>query len=360
MIRTASILATLVAILSLFAVSNRAFALPVTFTDFNVNSSTQSRINIAATATLNGTNLTEAPQFAPGGLNGNGSESALYNQTSTNTPSNMGTNLGLYSIGFPGNSNSQAANAVGAFNNNLASAPGIGGASGTAPADYGMVFTSAQSIVIPPIDISSLNLGISTLNLGTLSSINLNVALRNFAINLSSPILPTTGNGAYPQHFDSTQVTVSVSGTSDMSLTATLKQANITDWIATGAALVALQQSLAGQGITLTETGNLFGLSYQVGFGFSTPLPATNALNGDASQGTIDHVGSNLRLTMPIKFDITPTTLPAPLNTLIAADFTMTGQLIGQAPFQVVPEPSSIALAAMSLFGLAAFARRRK
>ena len=127
-----------------------------------------------------------------------------------------------------------------------------------------------------------------------------------------------------------------------------------------GGGRVALQSTLSAQGITITETGNLLGLSYQVGFGFSTPLPATNALNGDASQGTVDHVGTNLRLTMPIKFDITPTTLPAPLNTLLTADFTMTGQLIGQAPFQVVPEPSSIALAIVGFAGLAGVARRRR
>ncbi len=110
-----------------------AAALPVTFTDFNVSTSNQSRINIAATATLSGTPLTEGPQFAAGGLNGDGSESSLYNQTTSNTPSNMGTNLGLFSIGFPGDSESQAANATGLLGNNLAIAPGVGGVSGTAP-----------------------------------------------------------------------------------------------------------------------------------------------------------------------------------------------------------------------------------
>ncbi|HEY1602852.1 MAG TPA: PEP-CTERM sorting domain-containing protein [Pirellulales bacterium] len=338
-----------------------AHALPLSFTNINVSTSNQSRINIAATATLNGTPLVEGPQFASGGLNGDGSASALYNQTATNTPSNMATNLGLFSVGFPGGGEAQAANAVGLLNNNLAIAPGVGGASGTAPADYGLVFTSPQSVVVPPIDVSALGIsGLTTLNLGTLTAINLNVALRNFAVDLNSPILPMSGGGTYPAHFDSTQVNISVSGTTDMSLTATLKQDNITDFIATGAALIALQQGLSGQGISITETANILGLSYQVGFGFSTTLPVTNAADGDASQGTVDHVGSNLRLTLPVKFDITPSTLPAPLNTLIAADFSMSGQLIGQAPFQVVPEPSSAVLSLAGLMGAGIVARRRR
>ena len=360
MIRT-QLIRTLAVAVALSAVAQRAQALPLSFTNINVSSSNQSRINIAATAQLSGTTLTEGPQFASGGLNGDGSASALYNQTATNTPSNMATNLGLFSIGFPGGGEAQAANATGLLGNNLAIAPGVGGASGTAAADYGLVFTSAQSVVIPPIDVSSLGIsGLTTLNLGTLTAINLNVALRNFAVDLNSPILPMSGGGTYPAHFDSTQVNIAVSGTTDMSLTATLKQDNITDFLATGAALIALQQGLAGQGVTITETANILQLSYQVGFGFTTPLPVTNAANGDASQGTVDHVGSNLRLTLPVKFDITPTTLPAPLNTLITADFSMSGQLIGQVPFQTVPEPSSVVQVLAGLVSAVAVARRRK
>jgi len=178
MLRTQYV-AALAAALSLFVTVPYVRALPVTFPIVN-NGASQSRVNIAATATLNGTPLTETPQFASGGLNGNGSQSSLYTQTATNTPSNMATNLGLFSIGFPGGGSAKAQNAVGTFGNNLAIAPAVGGATGTAPADYGMLFTSAQNVVIPPIDVSSLNLGITTLNLGTLTAINLNVALRDF------------------------------------------------------------------------------------------------------------------------------------------------------------------------------------
>jgi len=334
-------------------------ALPLTFTNINVSSGNASRINIMGTAQLSGTTLNEGPQYAPGGFNGNGSESTLYNQTASNTPSNMVTNLGLFSIGFPGGGIANAANTVGLLGNNLALAPGVGGASGTAPGDYGEVFTSPQDIVIPPIDISSLNIpGITSLNLGTLSAINLNVALRSFVLDFNSGTLPLSGGG-YPSHFDASQVNALVSGTADMSLTATLKQDNLTDWLATGAALVALKSALAGQGVNITETGNLLGLSYQVGFGFSTPLPNTAAANNNAGLGTVDHVGSNLRLTLPVNFNISAATLPAPLNTLITANFAMSGQLIGQTPFQVVPEPSSIALALTGLASVIGLACRR-
>ena len=352
--------ALLVTVLSL-ALADSVRALPVSFTNFNPSSSNQSRINLVATAELSGAVLNEGPQFPPGGLNGNGSESTLYAQTATNTPSNMATNLGLFSIGFPGGGTAMAANATGLFGNNLAITPGVGGASGTAPADYGVIFTSPQNIVVPPIDVSGLGIpGLTTLNLGTVTGINLNVALRNFVIDLHSGILGMSGGGSYPAQFDSTQVNVTLAGTSDMSLTATLKQATFTDWLATGAALIALQQGLAGQGIAITSSGNLFQLSYQVGIGFSTPLPATSILNTDASMGKVEHIGANLRLTMPVKFNVDATGLPAPLDTLIMAHFAMSGQIIGQTPFQVVPEPSSIGLTLSGLASVLALAWRRR
>ena len=133
---------------------------------------------MATTATLSGATLTDTAQFPAGGLNGNGSESTLYAQTSTNTPSNMVANVDLNSLNFQASGLSQAANTTGSFGNNLAIAPGVAGASGTVPADYGIVLTSPQNVVIPPIDISSLGIaGITSLNLGTLTGINLNVAL---------------------------------------------------------------------------------------------------------------------------------------------------------------------------------------
>jgi hypothetical protein len=339
------LVAALAAIAALSVIVHRAQALPLSFTNINVSGSNQSKIDIAATAQISGTTLTEGPQFAPGGLNGNGSETTLYNQTASNTPSNIATNLGLFSIGFPGGGIANAANTSGLLGS-FALAPGVGGASGTAPGDYGMLFTSPQDIVVPPIDVTSLNIpGLTTLNLGTLTGINLNVALRSFALDFNSGILGMSGGGGYPAHFDPTQVNVALAGTADMSLTATLKQDNITDFLATGAALIALQSALSGQGISITETANLLQLSYQVGFGFTAPVPATSV--------------PDLRLTLPVKFDFQPV-VPAPFNSLITPNFTMSGQLIGQAAYQVVPEPSAIVVVLSGLASVAAMVWRRR
>ncbi len=342
-----------------FAACQSALAVPVSFTVTNPSSSNQSRIDISATATLSGVPLTSGPEVAPGGSNGKGSESTLYAQTSTNTPSNIATTLGPYDIGFTGGGTAQAANATGSSGNNLTLTPGPSGAT-SGPGDYGVAFSSQQSIAIPPIDISSLNLGLTTLNLGTLTGINLNVALRDVSLDFHSGIIPMSGGGGYPAQFDSSQVSVSISGTSDILLTATLTQDNILDWLATGVALSTLQSSLAAQNITITDSGNIGKLSYQVGFAFSTPIPATEVANTNGGLGTVDHVGSNLQVTLPVKFDIQPTTLPAPLNTLLAADITMSGQLIGTAPFQAVPEPASCVLAFTGIIGLVVLARQRR
>ncbi len=342
-----------------------ALATPLTFNNINVSSGNQSRIDIdpgGTIATIAGNPVNGSPQFTSGGLNGDGSASTLYNQTGSNTPSNMEVNLHTNSIVFPGGGTAMAANATGLFGNNLAIQPAAGGGTGSGAADYGLVFSSPQMVAIPPIDISSLNIpGITSLNLGTLTSINLNVALRDFVLDLNSGTIPVSPVAGYPATFDASQVDLIASGTADMSLTATLTQGSLADWLATGAALIALNSALSGQGINITSTGNLLGLSYQVGIGFTTPLPATTLPNTGAGSGTIEHVGSNLRLTLPVSFDLA-SALPSPLDTLLTANIAMTGQLIGQTPYVVVnvPEPSSVILALTGMTALGCVARRRR
>ena len=125
--------------------TNMALAAPLSFTLFDPSGSPiRAELNISATATLAGASLTEGPKVAAGGLNGNGSESTLYAQTTSNTPSNVAANLHLSSIAFPGGGEAQAANTAGTLGNNLLLSPGVGGASGTAAGDYGILFSSPQ------------------------------------------------------------------------------------------------------------------------------------------------------------------------------------------------------------------------
>lgn len=332
-------------------------ATPLSFALFNVSSSNQSRLEMVATAQLSGSDLTSVPQYAPGGLNGAGSLSTLYNDTAAND-SKLNATVTQYSIGFPGGSTAVASNARGLLGD-LAMSPNVGGTSGTAPANYGVKFTSPQSTPIPPIDLTPFGID-ATLNLGTVTSLDWTIAFRNMVIDVTSAELPIAPGATYPQSFDSSQLNVAVTGTADSLFGATVKQASFADYLATGIALAALQPTLAAQGITLTIVNNGFlQQSYTIGFGTTTPLPPTSVVNSDASMGLLEHVGSNLRLTLPVKFDIVPSSLPAPFDTLLTAHFGLSGKLIGQTPYVNVeiPEPTTIAL--VLAFGTIAFSMRR-
>ena len=334
-------------------------AAPLNFALFNVSGSNQSRLEMVASAQLSDGELTSAPQLAPGGLNGAGSLSTLYNDTAAND-SRLVTSVTQYTIAFPGGSTAVASYARGLLGD-LAISPNVGGTSGTAPANYGVKFSAPQNIPVPPIDLTPVGIN-GTLNLGTITSLDWNVALRNVVVDVVSGDLPLTPGAAYPQTFDSSQLTIGISGTSDMLLGATVKQASVVDWAATGFALAALQPTLAAQGINLTIVNNGFlQLSYTIGFGFSAPLPLTNAINDDASMGALEHIGSNLRLTVPVKFTVVPSTLPSPLDTLLTTQFGLSGKLIGQTPFVnvEVPEPSAAAIALIGLVMFASILRRK-
>jgi hypothetical protein len=335
-----------------------ANATPLNFTVFNPSSSNQSRLDLVAKANLAGGQLTSNPQVAAGGLNGLGSMSTLYNDTGNGSV--IAANVTQNWLTFNNTGGAIARNATGLLNNNLAIGPGVGGVSGTAPADYGVVFSSPQNVVIPPIDLAPYGLA-TTLNLGTLTSIDAKVALRDIVVDVVSGVVPLNPGGLYPQTFDASQLQIGISGTADILLGATVKQGGIIDYLATGVALAALQPALAGQGVNLTVVNNGFSqLSYTIGFGISTQLPTTLATNDDASLGTLEHIGANLRVTVPVKFDVVPVTA---VDAIFSASYGLSGKLIGQTPFVVVevPEPSSIVLGLLGTasVGLVAMRRRR-
>lgn len=332
-----------VAVLCVFS-AHVSSAAPLSFTLFNVSTSNQSRLEMVAAARLSGSDLTSVPQYAPGVLNGAGSLSTLYSDTAAND-SNLNADVTQYSIDFPGGSTAVASNARGILGD-LAMSPNVGGTSGTAPANYGVKFTSPQSTPIPPIDLTPFGIN-ATLNLGTVTSLDWTIAFRNIVIDVTSAELPLAPGATYPQSLDSSQLNIEVAGTADSLFGATVKQASIADYLATGIALAALQPTLAAQGITLTIVNNGFlQQSYTIGFGTTTPLPPTSVANADTSLGLLEHVGSNLRLTLPVKFDIVPSALPAPFDTLLTAHFGLSGKLIGQTPYVsvAIPEPGTKAL----------------
>ncbi len=335
--------------------STVAVATPLQFTLFNASSASQSRLNLEASAQFAGAALTATPQLAPGGLNGLGSLSTLYNDTGNG--SRLAGEVTQAGIRFDDSGGAVARNAVGAFGNNLAIAPGVGATSGTAPANYGVKFSAPQNIPIPPIDLTPLGVS-ATLNLGTLTSFDAKVALRNVVVDAVGSV-PLSAFGGGPQAFDATSLQVGISGTADLLIGATAKQASFADYLAAGLALTTLQSSLAGQGVNLTIQNNGFlALSYTLGLGLSTDLPAIPSGNDGAGAGRLEQVGNTLRLTLPLSFEFAPTT---PVDFLFSARYALNGTFIGQSPFVAVevPEPASGLMAALGTLALFAVLRRR-
>lgn len=361
-------LAAALAVTTVVAAGSTATATPLTFTLINVNSSNQSRLDLDAAAQLAGGQLTSTAQFPAGtGLNGQGSLSTLYNDTGNG--SQLLTNVTQQSITFPGGSTAIARNAVGLLSQNLNLQPNVGGASGSAPGNYGVNLSAPQNIAIPPIDLGLLDPSLAgvMLELGTLTSIDAKFALRDLVIDVESGSVPLSPFSTYPQTFDASQLDIGISGNADILLGVTVTQNGLVNYGAVGIALAALEPVLEGQGIdvTVTNNGYSFGTgtgSYTVGFGMGTALPATMATNDDATPGTLEHIGGNLRLTVPVQFDVTPETLPAPLDMLLTAQLGLSGQLIGQTPFVAVdvPEPASVVMAATGALAIGILAVRRR
>lgn len=355
-VRALTAAATATAAALFLAATPAAHATPLDFTLFNVSGGTQSRLALSASAQFAGAALTAAPQAAPGGLNGLGSLTTLYNDTGNG--SRLATDLTQGTVNFLDTQGAIARNTVGSLGNNLAVAPNVGGTSGTAPASYGVLFTSPQSIAIPPIDLTPFGLT-GTLNLGTLTSLDTKVALRGVVVDVTG-MAPLSAYSANPlQSFDASLLQIALAGTADVLVGATVRQDSVGDYIAAGLALTALQQTLAPQGVALTIQNNGFvARSYTIGLGLSTDLPAGLAPNLATGAGVVEQIGSNLRLTLPLSFAFTAST---PVDFLFSSQYALEGTLVGQVPFVVVevPEPAAAWLALAGLALVAARVRRR-
>lgn len=307
-------------------------AAPVNF----VLDNTQSKLTAAFDVTALGGVLTASAQKA-------GSLTSRYNGTMSTLVGNIG--LGGTNLTFlPGtDGDGTALSGI---------APNVGGGTGTAAADYGVQLVAPLAVVIPPIDLSGIGLG--TLNLGTLQSITANIALRNVLVDVStSSSIPL--NPIPVGTFNAADVDLTFSGTADINAALVLKAPDIGAYLINLALFNALDTGLAGTGIDLTVTGNLFTQEIAIGIPFALPFSGT--VGNQVGTGAFQHVGAEYVMTLPISLGVLQ---GAGLPSIIGIDATLMGQFVGRAPYTLVPEPSSYALFAVGALGMMAFRRRQR
>lgn len=298
--------------LALLSASSAAWAVPISFT----LDPPHSVIDVVVDVAVLGNALTAAPQ-RPGSL-------------STDYSGTLEVDLGLQRIAFPGGSTATADLQRNASNNPVNLSPAVGGGVGSAPADYAVRLNAPVDFDIPPIDIP----GVGMVDLGVLTEIETDVALRNVVLDVTSGDLPlgfTTGQ------FDVAGTSVSLTGQADVNTAFVLQSANFVDFLVASLALTALTQQLPPE-IMVQVVPNFFTLEIDVSTGFAIDL-AGAALPNLADGGTLDIVGSEYLLEVPIEFDALA---DAPgIDLLVQLDVGFAGSLHARAPYQPVPEPSA-------------------
>lgn len=286
---------------------------------------TQSNVALVVEVDFLGGALTAEPQFT-------GSLTTRYDGTM------RADNLGQSALAFPSGGAAVARNQVGLFNLPRQISPAVGGASGTAPGNYGVTLTAPIGIALPPIEIPDFG----TLNLGTLQSVDVDIALRDVVLDaISATHVPVAG-GLY----DASQLDVLVTGNADLNLAAVLRSPDLVTYFAnlTVLSLLAAQFPELGLGVT----GNLLTRDISIGIGTRVVLDAV-AVPNQADPGSFTRVGDDFVLVLPLLAELAPQVLPGVLDLRLG----FSGQLRGVAP---VPEPTTAALLAV---GLAALAGRR-
>jgi len=301
----------------------------------------QSQLNLTATGTVFGGTLTVSEQFPDPPTPYLGSLRVTY----------PGGVFPGGSIHFPGGSAAEAdVMRGGLLNLPRQVAPGVGGGGGTAPANYGLTMTAPVGYEIPPIPYPDPN---NPINIGTLQSVQITMALRDLVldVNSDSPMgLDATSK------FDATGTTVGVvSGFADINTALVLHQQNLTSYLVNLAILVGLQ--LAYPDLGLTVTGNILQLNINVGFGTRVDLstmsdflsmPNTTTLLGQVAFNPVSQFST---LTLPISLNLPDFGLP---TWILDLNLHLDGQLVATA---TLPEPTTLVLLGLPLAGVL---RRRR
>ncbi|MBX9787672.1 MAG: PEP-CTERM sorting domain-containing protein [Pirellulales bacterium] len=299
------------------------------------------------------------------GLNLSLSEQATGSLKSSYTGT-IATDINGSSIDFPGGSAADASILTsGIFKLPVNMLPGVGGTGAAAPADYGFKLSAPIGTSIPPIDLTFLNIpGVTTLNLGTFNSIDLNTSLRNVILDVTSNTpIPRTGVPSLTT-FDASQTSIVMSGNADVSLAAVLTAGDFLSYSVNGLALSSLASLINAQVPGLLSVNYnplaIFGpYNISVGLGTSVPISGLAVPNEDVTKlGSLQVVGTQYRLTMPISFNAIPDfsslgAASAALSFLLPLHLGFSGQLVGVAPKIAVPEPGSVVLLVIGLVSLA-------
>ncbi|MBX3421706.1 MAG: PEP-CTERM sorting domain-containing protein [Pirellulaceae bacterium] len=302
---------------------------------------TASEIDLQVTGTSLGAQLTVSEQ--------NPTARTRYNGTvATNFHLGVGANS---AISFPDGGGANAVNPLGLFNIPLQYSPNVGGDAGTAAANYGVNLSAPQQIVLPPFDVPN----IGTLNLGTITAVDFKIALRELQLDPNSPtwmyIDPIT------RQFNASLLSIDIAnGFADVNGSLRMVQPDILSHFAAVLAVNALVASVPDIGLTVTS--NVLQRSINVGFGTRIDMSGVSMPNTPLAPGSVTYNPGTLAstLTIPVLADFGDINLG--IGTI---NLKFAGQLRGTASIPNIyhiPEPSSLALAAVA--GAGALVRRRR